>query len=79
MSEVRPAWSADTAGLLLTVAAAAERVASDSLQGAIRLGPGQILGGGRRTSPAIPYPVLNAPSTRPTTLTVKRAGDYRRS
>lgn len=70
--------SDDTAGLLLTVAAAAERVASDSLQRAIRLGPGQILGGGRRTSPAIRYPVLKATATGPTTLIVKRVGGYRR-
>jgi hypothetical protein len=52
-------------------------VASDSLQRAIRLGPGQILGGGRRKSPVIRYPILNAPSTGPASLIVKRVGGYR--
>jgi hypothetical protein len=70
------AASEDTDDLLLTVAASAERVASQSLQRAIHLGPGQLLGGGRRKSPAIRYPVLDAPVTRPATLIVKRVGGY---
>ena len=69
--------SDDTAGLLLTVAAAAERVASDNLQRAIHLGAGQLLGGEGRKTPTIRYAVLDAPASGPATLIVKRVGDYR--
>jgi hypothetical protein len=74
MSE--PDTSDATTSLLLTVATAAEGVMTDSLKGAIHLGPGQLLGGeGRRTS-TIRYPVLRGPAARPSTVVVKRVGGY---